>query len=184
MSHETQILKSFVYAAVENFKYQKPEEKEIVNTDFVQKKKKKTQPIFKKSLSRLIAPFSPNHLLHLSPSHNLIKPITPNTNFQQQEYQRQEDYGKIGALIKDNSVLAIQCDGPDKPISIFRNNQKQTTKISLNNKEISKLLNQISEKTGKPLNEGIFKARIENLTIYAIISKLIGNRFIIKKNAK
>ncbi|GAJ17292.1 unnamed protein product, partial [marine sediment metagenome] len=43
------------------------------------------------------------------------------------------------------------------------------------------LLNQIAEQAHVPLIEGVFKAAVENFIIHAVVSDVIGSRFIIKK---
>ena len=81
----------------------------------------------------------------------------------------------------DPTVSYIECPGPDKPLVIIRAGQKQFTKITLNAIEIKNLLETIAQKAHVPLMEGIFKAAVDNFMIHAVVSQLIGSRFVIKK---
>lgn len=89
--------------------------------------------------------------------------------------------GKLAGLINDPSVLSIECLGQGIPLTIFRAGQKQRTKIALTKPEIENMLNEISSQTKIPLGEGVFKVIVNNLMINAIVSELIGTRFVIKK---
>lgn len=91
------------------------------------------------------------------------------------------EYGKITALIKDPAVTLVQCDGAGQNIIIARAGQRQFTKITLNPLEIKEILDKVAEKAKIPLLEGVFKAAVENFTINAVVSSVVGSRFIIKK---
>jgi len=90
-------------------------------------------------------------------------------------------YGKIDPLLNDSSVLVVECQGPEKPLIIMRMGQRQFTKIILNSKDIMEILNHISEETHIPLMEGVFRATVGSFSISAIISQVIGAKFVIKK---
>jgi len=60
--------------------------------------------------------------------------------------------------------------------------QTISTEVQLNETEINSLIKAFSEKTRIPLVEGILKARLGNLEIFAVISKFSTSRFIITKN--
>lgn len=90
-------------------------------------------------------------------------------------------YGKITPLLNDPSVSVIECQGQGKPIMISRMGHKQATKIILNEKEISQVLDKASEAAHIPIMEGVFRAVIDSFSINAVISEMIGSRFVIRK---
>jgi len=91
-------------------------------------------------------------------------------------------YGKLSQLINDNSITMIECNGANKEITLFKAGEKQSTKISLTEEEIKSLLQKIATKANIPLMSGVFKARLDNFEVNAVISEVIGTRFIIRKN--
>ena len=93
-----------------------------------------------------------------------------------------QNYGKIEPLLNDPSVSSIECQGVGKPIMIIRAGQRQITKITLSMDEIKNILDKISEETHIPLLEGVFRAALKAFSISAVISEIIGSRFVIKKN--
>lgn len=93
----------------------------------------------------------------------------------------QGEYGKLGALLKDDTITLIECDGADKMITITKANERQLTKISLTAKEIKDLMQKISAKSRIPLMDGVFKAQIDNFEVNAVISDIIGTKFILRK---
>jgi len=92
-------------------------------------------------------------------------------------------YGKLTPLIQDPSVGIIECSGANNPITVTRlGGQRQTTKITLTAQEISEILQTISEESHVPLLEGVFRVMVGNMVINAVISELIGSKFVIRKN--
>jgi len=92
-----------------------------------------------------------------------------------------QDYGKITPLLNDPSVSTIECMGAGKPLMIIRAGQKQGTRISLSASEIKDVLQKVSDVVHIPLLEGVFRAAVDNFSINAVISEMIGSRFVIKK---
>lgn len=92
-----------------------------------------------------------------------------------------QDYGRITPLLNDESVSTIECSGVEKPIMVIRAGQKQVTKINLTAQEIKEVLKRVSDAVHIPLLEGVFRAAVDNFSINAVISEMIGSRFIIKK---
>ncbi len=95
--------------------------------------------------------------------------------------QLSQDYGKITPLLNDPSVSTIECSGFGKELMIIRAGQKQMTKISLSAAEIKEILQKVSDAVHIPLLEGVFRAAVDNFSINAVISEMIGSRFVIKK---
>ena len=89
--------------------------------------------------------------------------------------------GKINLLINDPRVTLIECQGPGKLITTKMLGKTTITKISLNQEEIQGIIETFSREARMPLVGGIFKAAVGNLIMTAVISELVGNRFIITK---
>ena len=122
---------------------------------------------------RMAPPMSQNRAPPVQPGMQL--PATP------QGAVLSQDYGKITPLLNDPSVSTIECSGVGKPLTIIRAGQKQMTKISLSAKEIKEILQKVSDAIHIPLLEGVFRAAVDNFSINAVISEMIGSRFVIKK---
>jgi len=90
-------------------------------------------------------------------------------------------YGKIVPLLNDPSVSSIECLGADKPIMVIRIGELQRTRISLNELEIRKLLEGVADLAHVPLLEGVFRVVVNGLNVNAVVSGMIGSRFVIKK---
>lgn len=88
---------------------------------------------------------------------------------------------KLEPLLKDNSIQSIECPGPGKNILIKRYNKINVTRISLNQSEITNIINNFSQKARIPMVGGILKAAVGDLVISAIVSEFVGSRFIINK---
>lgn len=129
--------------------------------------------------SNMVAQPRPNRVM---PQQNYIQQITPPTSYRETQSQSTQDYGKIAPLLNDPSISTIECKGAGILITVIRAGQRQETKISLGKQEIKDILNKISEKTHIPLLEGVFRAAIDNFSINAVISEMIGSRFVIKKH--
>jgi len=91
------------------------------------------------------------------------------------------NYGEIDSLIKDPSVSSIECQGAGKIILIVRAGQKMQTKISLSEEQIKKILEIIADNAKVPLLDGVFRVAVDNFVINAVVSEMIGSRFVIKK---
>lgn len=132
---------------------------------------KKDSPISAISASQKIAPKS------LAPQQ--FAPITQEEVYVDSGLQ----YGKITPLLDDPSVSVIECQGPGKPLTIYRMGQRQSTRIFLGDGDIREILMKISDATHIPLLDGVFRTALESFSINAIISETIGSRFMIRKNS-
>lgn len=95
-----------------------------------------------------------------------------------------EGYGKLSTLMRDPMVNYIECQGPDTPIIVVKNNQKQQTNITMNYDEMRSFFNYVSEKSKIPIMDGVFRVVVDDNLFNAIISEEIGTKFIIKRNVK
>ena len=92
-----------------------------------------------------------------------------------------QDYGKITPLLNDPSVSTIECQGAGKPITVIRAGQRQITRIVLNEEEIRGVLEKVADAAHIPLIEGVFRATVDGLGVNAVISEILGTKFLIKK---
>jgi len=118
-----------------------------------------------------------------SPIRDVPTPGAPEVKMQapQGEMKLSHDYGKIVPLLNDPSVSSIECPGPDKPIFVIRVGQKQITKITLNVLEIKALLEKFAEVAHIPLLEGVFRISVDGMSVNAVVSEILGSKFVIKK---
>ncbi len=89
--------------------------------------------------------------------------------------------GRIEPILRDPTVLSVECPGPAKNILVGKVNGIQTAPFALTTEEINGVMNEISEKTRIPILKGLFKAVYNELLVTAIISDYIGTRFLIQK---
>ncbi len=89
--------------------------------------------------------------------------------------------GKIDPLISDPFVKIIECDGAGENIVVKGNMGEKKTGIILNKNEIEDVINRFSRETKIPVQEGIYKVVFGRLVFLAIISEVVGSKFIIRK---
>lgn len=118
----------------------------------------------------------------------IIDIYKPN-QYQVQENQIQEKKSdismnpmkKIEPLLRDSSILSIECPGPGKNVLVKRFNQINVTKIILSSQEINIIIEDYSNQARIPIVGGILKAAVGNSIISAVTSEFVGSRFIINK---
>jgi len=92
-----------------------------------------------------------------------------------------QDYGKVTPLLNDVSISTIECFGAGKPLMVVRAGTRQPTKIVLGGDDINEFLDKVSDAVHIPILEGVFRAAVDNFSVNAVISEIIGSRFVIKK---
>ncbi len=90
------------------------------------------------------------------------------------------DLWKLNPLIKDQAVRIIE-GNPDEKVKVTGTMGTKQTSIVLNKEDIDRIVGRFSELSKIPITEGIYKVVVGNLILSAIISTVIGSRFIIKK---
>jgi len=131
--------------------------------------------------SKFTKPVKENIPQRIVSTEDLTTQTTSQINlFENQEIQK-DPFKKLEPLLKDKTVLLIECPGPGKNILVKRYNQKNITRIVLSQSEISKIINEFSEKARIPIIGGILKAAVDNLIISAVVSEYVGSRFVITK---
>jgi hypothetical protein len=88
---------------------------------------------------------------------------------------------KIGPLLRDNTIVTIECPGPGKNVMIKKYNQINMTRIILAEDEIKTIIEYFSNEARIPLAGGILKAAVGNSVMSAVVSEFVGSRFIINK---
>lgn len=91
------------------------------------------------------------------------------------------ELGKINPLIRDSMVRVIECHGPGENLVVQGNMGTKKTGIILSREEINEAIEKFSRETKIPIQEGIFKVVAGRLVLMAIISEVVGSKFIIKK---
>lgn len=150
----------------------KAKEKEL---SILSKEKPKIKPIIKRKSfpferfqdKRLVIPET-----RLPQRLSYIKPIPT---------KKEIDLGKLNPLIQDPFVKEIECYGEDMHIIVRGNMGIKKTNIILEKSEIDEIIKKISEATKIPAAQGIYKVVVGRLIFFAIISEIIGSKFIIKK---
>jgi len=91
------------------------------------------------------------------------------------------DLKRLNQIVRDPRVTLLECPGPGKFILVKTGGQTTVTKISLSSEEIQNIIDTFSQESKVPLISGLFKAAVGNMVITAVISELVGSRFIINK---
>lgn len=86
---------------------------------------------------------------------------------------------QLKTILEDSSINAIECQGPNKPLVLRRQGATVLSSITLSETEIQKQINQWAGNTNSPITNGVLRADNENLTITAVVSDLIGSRFMV-----
>ncbi len=95
--------------------------------------------------------------------------------------RREINLGKLNVLIRDPLVKTMECNGPNEKIVVSGTMGRKNTGITLTKEEIDGIIRRFSEETRIPVEEGIFKVSIGSLILSAIVSEVIGSKFIINK---
>jgi hypothetical protein len=98
--------------------------------------------------------------------------------------EEKEEFGKVDILLQDPNVEAIECPGENEELIVKGTMGEQKTEIKLSKKEIDNLINKFSELTKIPVSEGIYKVVFGKLILLAVISEVVGSKFLIKKMKK
>ena len=88
---------------------------------------------------------------------------------------------KLNFLIKDPAVTEIECVGAYQQLLVKKGGSIQKTHVKLSIEEIYQLIAEFSQKTRIPVLDGTIKAALNNLIITAVLSEMLGPRFILQK---
>jgi hypothetical protein len=123
------------------------------------------QPIQDKKILNVPKTKIPAHLQYLKPN----------------QKQAEIEFGKIDGLIFDPLVKEIECNGPNQPILIRGSTGTKEVNLALTREEIDDLIKEFSDASKIPVHEGLFKVFTGRFSFSAIISEIIGSKFIITK---
>jgi len=108
----------------------------------------------------------------LPPRFQYLKPIPTGVKI---------DLGKLDPLAKDPLVKNIECNGPNQNIIVEGTMGRKKTHITLNRREIDEMIDKFSKAAKIPIYEGVFRVVVGKFIFSAIISEMIGSKFIIRK---
>lgn len=117
------------------------------------------------NLRRISPPQLPPHLQYLKP---IPRDVEINT-------------GKLNQLMKDPNVKIIECTGDGEQIKVSGTMGDKDTSIILNESEINNIIENFARAAKIPIEEGITRMVVGKFMFYSIVSKIIGNKFIIQK---
>jgi len=152
--------------------------------------------VVKRDMSELVAPIRRPHKVQVvAPEQVVMPPVRADVEQVSEPTQgivapvvvadkavgEDGEYGKLGPLLNDPSISTIECSGEDKELMIIRAGQRQRTRISLNRVEIQEILNRVADEAHIPLIEGVFRASVKGFSVSAVVSEMIGSKFLIKK---
>lgn len=166
------------------------EENPLTNQDIKEKIRQKFNPFPK--LENLEKGFLVNSLPPTKNSFKKFKPIPivkipevklpPNLQYLRPIPIKVEiDLEKLNPLINDFQVHSIECNGADENLVVKGLMGTKKTGIILSNYEIDDIISKFSSESNIPINEGISKIVVGDLVLSAIISEVIGSKFIIRK---
>jgi len=107
----------------------------------------------------------------LPPHLEYLKPVPATTEI---------DLLKLNPLIKDSAVRVIE-GNPDEKVKVTGVMGTKQTDIVLNKEDIDRIINRFSELSKIPVSEGVYRVAVGNLVLSAVISEVIGSKFVIKK---
>lgn len=116
--------------------------------------------------------------IQVQPIHSIKQVIQP---VSQRQVYPHTNLATIERILRDSSVLAIECVGAGRPIRVNRSGRIQDTKLVLNADEIKNAIEEFSTLARIPLVGKIFKAAVGNIVMTAVFSDYIGTRFILEK---
>lgn len=140
------------------------------------------KPIFKKSLNGLVLRKA-GLKFREQPSFIYPNEPLPLQTFELELEQKPEGFNlrKVDLLLKDPLIKMIECEGPDKELTVKKNGRTFKTKIIMSQKEIKEVLDSFSKEAKIPIIGGIFKVVVGDLIIFALVSEVVGSKFIITR---
>jgi hypothetical protein len=108
----------------------------------------------------------------LPPHIQYLKPVPINKDI---------DLAKLNPLINDSMVKAIECYGEGQNVVVKGAMGVKKTSIVLSKEEINDIIQRFSKETKIPAQEGVFKVVFGRLILTAIISDIVGSKFVINK---
>lgn len=92
------------------------------------------------------------------------------------------DLWKLNPVIKDPAVRVIEVN-PDEKVLVTGTMGTKATGIILNKEDINRVINEFSKTSKIPVEEGVYRVVVGNLILSAVISEVVGSKFILRKMA-
>jgi hypothetical protein len=170
----------------------KKEQVKGIITERIRAETRKVYEIGKKDLSTelknisepIFRPIAKNPFVRkIPPILRIPEPELPETvrYLRPQPSAEQIDLGKLNILIRDPLVKVVECNGTEENIIVMGIMGRKKTPIILSKEEIEQVLLAFSEAAKIPVNEGLFKAAVGSSVISAVISDIVGIKFVIRK---
>lgn len=142
--------------------------------------------------------FTEEVLVTINRLNNLVVSKVPGHNFHEIKKELPEEHhdslrlivpfplavnlGKLSNPFSDSSVISLRVLGPGKMITgKFLDGSSKSLNISLGNDEITEVINSFSKASKRDINDKVFNASYDGVSINAVISEIVGSRFIISK---
>src|SRR4030042_4167113 len=87
---------------------------------------------------------------------------------------------KLNPLVKDSAVKIIEVN-PDEKVTVTGTMGTKPTDKKLSKKDIDEIKNKISKISRIPVTEGVYRVVAGNMILSAVISEVIGSKFVIQK---
>jgi hypothetical protein len=91
------------------------------------------------------------------------------------------DLGNLNPFLKDPAIDIVECHGADQEIIVKGKMGTKPTELKLSEDEIGKIISTFSQESKIPTSEGIYKVAVGKFTLSAIISPVLGSKFIISR---
>ncbi|MFH1586061.1 MAG: hypothetical protein ABIB79_04795 [archaeon] len=91
------------------------------------------------------------------------------------------DLGGLNPLIQDPMVRSIECNGADQPIMVRGNMGSKKTNLAFGEEGIRNIIDRFAVTAQIPVEEGASRIVVGKLVLSAIVSDVVGSKFIIQK---
>ena len=91
------------------------------------------------------------------------------------------DLLKLNPLLNDGGVQVIEVGGPGQNVIVSGSMGRKKSTIALTQSDIEDIIRRVSQATKIPAQEGVFKVALGNIVFSAIISDVVGSKFVVKK---
>jgi len=94
------------------------------------------------------------------------------------------DIGRLNRLASDPAVSMIECLGSKIKLKIKKDSSTAESETILDDNEIKSIINKFSEASKEKVTEPVFKAAFGGWELTAVVSDIVGSRFILKRSEK
>ena len=94
------------------------------------------------------------------------------------------DIGKLNPLISDSSVSMIECFGSKSKLRIKKDSSVSESEVILDENDIKSVITKFSEASKEKITEPVFKTAFGGWELTAIVSDIVGSRFVIKRSSR